>query len=184
MSGSNFLAYIQISQKTGEVVWYSSVFKSFPQFVVIHTAKGFSIVIVAEVDVFLEFLCFLHNPTNVGNLISGSSEFSKPTLNIWKFLVHILLEPGLKDLEWNLTSMWNECICTVIWTFFGIALLWDWIWVQMFRLMYVYVLCSAATVFVLATHSAQYEDSCLYFRKTLTNPVFKYCVSTILSHLF
>ena len=97
MSGSNccFLTtHIQASQEAGKVVWYSQLFKNFPQFVVIHTVKGFSLVNEAEVDVFLESLCFLYDPMVVGNLISGSSAFSKPSLYIWKFLVHILLKPG------------------------------------------------------------------------------------------
>ena len=77
------------------MVWYSHLFQNFPQFIVIHTVKGFGIVNKAEVDVFLEFSCFLDDPTNVGNLVSGSSAFSKTSLNIWKFTVHILLKPGL-----------------------------------------------------------------------------------------
>ena len=98
MSSSNccFLTCIQISQEAGEVVWYSHLLEDFPQFVVIHTIKGFSIICEAEVDVFLEFSCFFHDPANVGNLISGSSAFSKTSLYIWKFMVHILLKPGFK----------------------------------------------------------------------------------------
>ena len=80
------------------MVWYSYLLKNFPQFAVIHTVKGFSI--VSEADVFLEFSCFLYDPTDVGNLISGSSAFSKSSLNIWKFLVHILLKPSLEVLEY------------------------------------------------------------------------------------
>ena len=76
-----FLTHIQVSQETGQVVWYSHLLKNFPQFAVIHTVKGFSIVSEAEADVFLELLCFLHDPKNVGNLISGSSAFSKPSLH-------------------------------------------------------------------------------------------------------
>ena len=87
------------------MVWYSHLFKNFPQFVVIHTVKGLSIVNEAEVDVFLEFSCFFYDPADVGNLISDSSAFSKSSLNIWKFLVHILLMPSLKDFEPNLASM-------------------------------------------------------------------------------
>ena len=96
-------------------VKYSHIFKkckNFPQFVVIHTVKGFSIVSEAEVDVFLEFLCFLYNPMNV-DLISGSSAFSKPNLYIWKFSVIIMLMPSLKDFEHNLTSMQNVCNCSL-----------------------------------------------------------------------
>ena len=81
------------------MVWYSCLFKNFPQFVVIHTVKSFGIVNKAEVDVFMEFFCFFDNPMNVGNLISGSSAFSKSTLNIWKFMIHILLKPGLENFE-------------------------------------------------------------------------------------
>ena len=96
------------------MVGYSHLFKNFPQFVVIHTVKVFSIVNEAEVDVSLEFPCFLHAPMNVGNLTSGSSAFSKSSLNIWKFLVHILLKPSLKDFEHNLASMRNEHNCIVV----------------------------------------------------------------------
>ena len=96
------------------------------QFVVIHTVKGICVVNEVEVDVFLEPPCFLYDPTNVGNLISGSSAFSKPSLYIWKFSVHVLLRPSLKGFEHKLASMWKECIYTVIWTFFGISLIWDW----------------------------------------------------------
>ena len=77
------------TQETAKVVWYSHLFKKFPQFVVIHTVKGFPVVNDAEVEVFLEFSCFLYDPTNVGNLLFGSSVFIKPSLNIWKFSVHI-----------------------------------------------------------------------------------------------
>ena len=97
------------------------------QFVVIQTIKGFSIVNEPEVDAFLEFPSFLYDPTNVGSLISGSSSFSKSWLYIWKFLVHVLLKPSLKDFEQSdLASMWNTHNCAVVWTFFGNALLWDW----------------------------------------------------------
>ena len=81
------------------MVWYSHLFQNFPQFVVIHTVKGFGIVNKAEIDVFLELFCFLNDPVDVGNLISGSSGFSKYSLNIWSFMVHILLKPGLENFE-------------------------------------------------------------------------------------
>ena len=100
--------------------------KNFPQFVVIHTVKGFSVVNEAEVDVFQEFSFFFYDPVDVGNLISGSSAFSKSSLYIWKFSVHMLLKPSLKDFEHYFASMWNKCNCAVVWTFFGIVLLWDW----------------------------------------------------------
>ena len=85
------------------MVWYSHLLKNFPQFVVIHTVKGFGL--VNKADVFLELSCFLDNPTDVGNLISGSSAFSKSSLNIWKFTVHILLKPGLENFEHYFASM-------------------------------------------------------------------------------
>ena len=87
------------------MVWYSHLFKNFSQFVVIYTIKGFSIINEAEVDVFLEFSCFFYDPIDVGNLISGSSAFSKSGLNIWKFMVHILLKPGLEKFEHYFASM-------------------------------------------------------------------------------
>ena len=92
MSSSNycFLTCIQISQEESQVVCYSHLFKNFPQFFVVHIVKGFGIVNKAEVDVFLELSCFFDDPTDVGNLMSGSSAFSKSSLNIWKFMVHIL----------------------------------------------------------------------------------------------
>ena len=79
------------------MVWYSHLFQNFPQFVVIHTVRGFGVVNKAEVDVFLEVSCFFDDPTDVGNLISGFSDFSKSSLNIWKFTVHVLLKPGLEN---------------------------------------------------------------------------------------
>ena len=128
MSSSNycFLTCIRISQEAGKVVWYSYLLKNFPQFVVIHTVKGFGIVNKAEVDVFLELSCFFHYPTDVGSLISGSSAFSKYSLNIWKFSVHILLKSDLENFEHYFANVWDECNCVVVWAFFGIAFLWDW----------------------------------------------------------
>ena len=90
MSGFNchFLTCIQISQESGQVVWYSHLFQNFPQFVVIHSVKGFGVISKAEIDVFLELSCFFDDPADVGNFVSGSSAFSKTSLNIWKFMVH------------------------------------------------------------------------------------------------
>ena len=107
MSSSNccFLTCIQISQEAGKVVWYSRFLKNFLQFVVIHTVKGFGVVNKAEIDVFLEFSYFFNDPGHVGNLISGSSAFSKTSLNIRKFTVHILLKPGLENFEHYFTSV-------------------------------------------------------------------------------
>ena len=87
------------------MAWYSQLFKNFPQFVVIHTVKGFGIVNKAEVDVLLELSCFFNDPADAGNLVSGSSAFSKSSLNIGKFTVHVLLKPGLQNLEHYFTSM-------------------------------------------------------------------------------
>jgi len=87
------------------VVWYSHLLKNFPQFVVIHTVKSFGIVNKAEVDVFLELSCFINDPRGVGNLMSCSSAFSKSSLNIWKFTVHVSLKPGLEDFEHCFASM-------------------------------------------------------------------------------
>ena len=128
MSSSNycFINCIQISQEAGQVVWYSHLLKNFLQFVVIHTVKGFGIVSKAEVDVFLELSCFFSDPLDVGNVISGSSAFSKTSLNIWKFTVHVLLKPDLENFEHYFTSVWDECNCSVVWALFGIAFLWDW----------------------------------------------------------
>ena len=85
--------------------WYSHLVKNFPQFVVIHTVKSFGIVNKAEIDVFLELSCFFNDSTDIGNLISGSSAFSKYSLNIWKFTVHVLLKPGLENFEHYFASM-------------------------------------------------------------------------------
>ena len=128
MSSSNCcsLTCIQVSQEAGQVVWYSHLFQNFPQCIVIHTVKGFGIVNKAEIYVFLELSCFFNDPANVGNLISGSSAFSKTSLNIWKFMVHVLLKPGLENFKHYFTSMWDECNCAVVWAFSGIAFLWDW----------------------------------------------------------
>ena len=121
MSGSNycFLTCIQISQEAVKVVWYSHLFQNFPMFIVMHTVKGFGIVNKAEVYVFLEVSFFFDDPTHVGNLISGSSAFSKTSLNFWKFLVHVLLKPRSENFEHYFASMWDECNCAVVWAFFA-----------------------------------------------------------------
>ena len=87
------------------MVWYSHLLKNFPQFVVIHTVKGFGIINKTEVDVFLELSCFFDDPVDVANLISGSPAFSKSSLNIWKFMVHVLLKPGLENFEHYFASV-------------------------------------------------------------------------------
>ena len=108
------------------VVWYSHLLKNFPQFIVIHTIKSFGIVNKAELDVFLELSCSLYDPRDVGNLISGSSAFSKTSWNIWKFIVHILLGPFLENFEHYFAKVWDECNWVVVWAFLGITVLWDW----------------------------------------------------------
>ena len=100
---SNFcLFFVSFVSK---VMWYSHLLQNFPQFIVIHTVKGFGIVNKAEIDVFLELSCFFNDPADVGNLICGSSAFSETSLNIWKFTVHILLKPGLENFEHYFTSV-------------------------------------------------------------------------------
>ena len=113
MSSSNccFLTWIQVSQESGQVIWYSHLFQSFPQFIVVYTVKGFCIVNKSEIDVFLELSCFFDDPADVGNLISGSFVFSKTSLNIWKFTVHVLLKPGLENFKHYFTGVWDECNC-------------------------------------------------------------------------
>jgi len=96
---------MRISQKAGQVVWYSHLLKNFPPLVVIHTVKGFGIVNKAEIDVFLEISCFFDDAMDVGNLISGFSAFSKSSLNVWKFTVHVLLKPGLENFEHYFASV-------------------------------------------------------------------------------
>ena len=105
MASCCFLTSIQITQEAGQVVWYSHLFQNFPQFIVIHIVKGYGIVNKAEIDVFLELSCFFNDPADVGNLISGSSAFSKFSLNTWKFMFHLLLKPGLENFEHYFTSM-------------------------------------------------------------------------------
>ena len=96
---------MHISQEAGQVVWYSRLFQNFPQFVVVHTVKGFGIVNRAEIDVFLELSCFFDDSTDVGNLISSSPAIYKSSLNIWKLTVHVLLKPGLENFEYYFTSI-------------------------------------------------------------------------------
>ena len=125
MSCSNFcfLTCIEVSQEAGQVVWYSHLFQIFPQFVVIHTVKGFGIINKAEIEVFMELSCFFNDPKDVGNLFSGSSAFSKSSLNIWKFMVHALLKPGLEDFERYFPSIWDEYSCVVVWAFLALPYL-------------------------------------------------------------
>ena len=104
------------------------VFPSLSEFSTVYCDphKDFGIVNKAEGDFFLALSCFFNDPVDVGNLISGSSAFSKTSLNIWKFMVHILLKPGLENFEHYFTNMWDECNCALVWAFFGINFVWDW----------------------------------------------------------
>ena len=122
MSSSNccFLTCIQISQEAGKVVWYSHRLKNFPHFVVIHTVKGFSMVHEEEIVVLIEFSCLFYDPADAGNLVSGSSDFSKSHFNIWNFWVHMLLKPNLENFEHYSASMWDECNCVLVWMIFDI----------------------------------------------------------------
>ena len=109
----------KVSQEAGKEVFSSHLLKNFPDCCDPHSQWIRS-------RCFLEFSCFFSHPTDVGNVISGSSSFSKSSLNIWKFLVHVLLKPSLENFEHYFASMWNECNCVVVWTFFGTDFLWDW----------------------------------------------------------
>ena len=118
-----FLTYIQVRRSGIPISWrifHSLLWSST------NCVKGFGIVNKAEVGVSLELSCFFDDPTDVGNMISGSSAFSKSNLNIWKFTVHVLLKPGLENFEHYFTSVWDECNCAVVFAFFGTAFLWDW----------------------------------------------------------
>ena len=126
-SNSCFLTCLHISQEAGQVVWYSHLFQNFPQFIVIHTVKGFGIANKAEIDVFLELSSFFHDPADVGNLIFGSSAFSKSSLNIWKFSVHVLLKPHLENLSITLlacemSAIVRESEHSLALLFFGIGM--------------------------------------------------------------
>ena len=128
MSSSNccFLTCIQISQEAVRWSGIPSLSEFFREFVVIHIVKGFGIVNKAEIDVFLKLSCFFNESVDAGNLISRSSAFSKSTLNIWKFMVNVLLKPDLENFEHYSTSMWDECNCVVVCAFFGITFFWEW----------------------------------------------------------
>jgi len=121
-----FLTCIQVSQETGKMGWYSHLSKSFLQFIMIHRVKGFSIIDEIEVDVLLKFPCFLYNPAKVGNLMSSYSSFSKPSLDIWGFLVCIILKSSMQDFKHELTSMGDEGNCPKVSTFFGTTFLENW----------------------------------------------------------
>ena len=116
MASSNccFLTCIQVSQETGKVVWHSHPLKNFPQFVEIHTVKSFGVFNKTEVYAFLELSFFFDDPADVGNLISGFSVFSKSSLHIWKFVIQVLLKPGLENFEHYFASVCDECNCAVV----------------------------------------------------------------------
>ena len=127
MSCSNccFLTYAGFSRGRSDGL----VFPSLAEFSTVSCdphSQNIGVVNKAEIDVFLELSCFFDDPADVGNMISGSSAFSKTSLNFWNFMVHVLLKPGLENFEHYFTSMWDECNCAVVWAFFGIAFLWNW----------------------------------------------------------
>ena len=128
MSSSNccFLTCKQISQEGSQVIWYSHPFEDFLQFVVIHTVKGFGIVNKTKRGLFLEIPCSFHDPEDVGNLNVRSFAFFKSVLNIWKFMVHVMLQCSMQDFEYNLATMGDECNWPVVWTFFSTTLLGNW----------------------------------------------------------
>ena len=127
MSGSNFTSWPAYRFLRRQRRWSGILIsKNFPQFLVIYTINGFGIFNNAEADVFLEVSCFFYHPMDVGNLISDSSAFSKSSLNIKKFSVHVLLKTGLENFEQYFASLWDKCNCVVVWAFFGIAFLLDW----------------------------------------------------------
>ena len=132
MSSSNccFLTFRQVSQEADQMAWYSHLFQNFLQFIAIHTVKGFGIVNKAEIDVLFFFwnslALLMIQRMDVGNLISGSSAFSKTSLNIREFTVHVLLKPSLEKFEHYFVSVWDGYNCAVVWVFFGIGFLWDW----------------------------------------------------------
>ena len=128
MSSSNccFLTCIQVSQESGQVVWYSHILQNFPQFIMIHAVEGFGIANKAEIDVFLELSCFFDDAEGLAIWSLVPLPFLKTSLNIWKFSVHVLLKPGLENFEHYFTRVWDECNCVVLWAFFGIAFLRDW----------------------------------------------------------
>ena len=127
MSRSNccFLTFIHISQEAGQV-WYSHLLKNFPQFVMIYTVKGFGVVNKAEVDIFLELSCFFSDPNGCWQFDLWFLCLFWIQLEHLKFMVHVQLKPDLENFEHYFASMWDECNCTVVWTFFGKAFLWDW----------------------------------------------------------
>ena len=123
-SNCYFLTFTPIFQEASKVVWYSHILK-FLQFVMIYTIFG----IINKAEIYVWFFCILwlfDDPPDVDNLISGFSAFPKSSLHIWKFIVHVLLKPGLENFEHYFASMWDECKCVVVWSFFSIAFLWDW----------------------------------------------------------
>ena len=125
-SNGCLLTCIEVSQEASQVVWYSHHFQNFPQFTVIHTVKGFGIVNKAEIDIFMELSCCFHDPAYVDNLISDSSAFSIISLNLWNFMIHILLKPALENFKNYLSGLWDECNCAVVLAFFGFGFLGDW----------------------------------------------------------
>ena len=164
MSSSNccFLTCIQVSQEAGQWPGGSHLFQNFLQFIVMHTVKGFGIVNKAEIDVFLELSCFFDAPADVCNLISSSSAFSKPSLNIWKFTVHVPLKPGLENFEHYFSGVWDECNCVIVRAFFGIGMRTD-----------LFQTCGHCWVFQTCWHSECSTFTASSFRIYLHQIIFK-----------
>ena len=118
--------FLTCSKEAEQMLWYSLLFQNFPPFIVIHTVKGFGIVKKAEIYILMELSCFFYDPADVVNLISDSSAFSITSLNLWKFMIHILLKPALENFKNYLTGLWDECNCVVVWAIFGVGFLGDW----------------------------------------------------------
>ena len=168
MSSSNccFLACIQISQEADQVVWYShlGIFQSLLWCTQSNKVES-GVVNKAEIDVSLELSCFFHDPADVANLICGSSAFCKTSLNIWMFMVHVLLKPGLENFKHHFMSVWDESNCAIVWAFFNIAFLWDWnenwlfpvLWPLLSFQICWYIECSTLKASSFRTEKAQLE---------------------------
>ena len=149
------------------------ILKNFPQFLVIHTVKRIGVVHKQEVDIFLELSCFLNDPMDVGILISGTSAFSKSSLNTWKFTVHVLLKPGLKRFEHYFASLWDDCNCEVVWSFFGIAFLWDWNEIWPFPVLWLLLsFLNLLAYWVWHFHSIIFQDLKKFSRNSISSTSF------------
>ena len=165
MPSSNccFLTCIRISQEASQVVWYSHLLKNFPLSIVIHTVKSFGIVNKAEIDFFSGSHLLFQWPSRCWQFDLCSSAFSKSSLDIWKFTVHVLLKPGLENFEHYFASVWDECNCVVVWTFFGIAFLWDWNENWPFPVLWPRLSFQNCWQIECSTFTARYPHSCPFY---------------------